>query len=56
MSEKSKSSRPNALAASPDGREFVVTGAFQQEADFGVVGDYRQVLPAMIEKLKTLLA
>ena len=27
-----------------------------KEADFGVVGDYRQVLPRLIEKCKALLA
>jgi len=27
-----------------------------KEADFGIVGDYRQVLPPLIEKLKALLA
>lgn len=27
-----------------------------QEADFGVVGDYREVVPALIERLKNLLA
>ena len=26
-----------------------------KEADFGVVGDYREALPALIEKCKTLL-
>jgi electron transfer flavoprotein alpha subunit len=27
-----------------------------KEADFGVVGDYKQVLPPLIEKCKALLA
>jgi electron transfer flavoprotein alpha subunit len=43
------SKRIVAINRDPDAQIF-------READFGVVGDYRQVLPTLIAKCKTLLA